>query len=163
VGGRKVRLLCMVQQYGKVLRASSGFAEGNSRVYVGLRWSLMICPREAHGQCVIAIARSGSTFPLSLATPSRTRHAFSTIACVACDLASSAVLESHPTCSRPDTVFKSGCSGRGNFLGSTLFFHKDHMLDEFGESAHAINKSCRRSHILQTSDRDAADLMSPLS
>jgi hypothetical protein len=43
---------CMVQRYEGLWRACSGFAQSNS-VHVRLRWSLMICPREPNGQCVM--------------------------------------------------------------------------------------------------------------
>lgn len=56
------------------MRASTGFAGGECRVYVRLCWSQMICPRFHGGQCVIGDRSFPARLPSRPWTPNR--HAF---------------------------------------------------------------------------------------
>jgi hypothetical protein len=52
--GERHRSRMAQQGKGRGGQAGSGFAEGNGRVYVGIRWSSMISPPRLRSPCVIA-------------------------------------------------------------------------------------------------------------
>jgi hypothetical protein len=74
----------MAQQCKGWKRGGCGFAESNSRVYVGIRWSSMISPQRVRWP-VRHSTFLGSTLPQRTKAPSCMCHAFTAIACIACD------------------------------------------------------------------------------